>query len=95
MNCHKKVNKSYLFYLLKIIIIIKITEKKIKLLLAVNRTTKMQFFFFFRFESETHPGQVDYFDFCNMVEEAFVTLGLEKTPSTYPREFLATYEIAK
>lgn len=35
---------------------------------------------------------MNYGRFCDAVEEAFVTLGLEHTPSAYPKEHLTTYE---
>jgi len=47
---------------------------------------------YFRFESKTHPGQVDYHRFCNIIEEAFVTLGLDKNTYLDPYEYLTSYE---
>lgn len=35
---------------------------------------------------------MEYRRFCDMVEEAFVTLGLEQNPSVNPKEYLTTYE---
>lgn len=46
----------------------------------------------FRLESKTQPDHVEYRRFCDMVEEAFVTLDLEQNPSVNPKEYLITYE---
>ncbi|XP_026811180.1 uncharacterized protein LOC113552511 [Rhopalosiphum maidis] len=44
------------------------------------------------FESKTHSGQVDYHRFCNIVEEAFTTLGLDQNTFLDPNEYLTSYE---
>ncbi|XP_050430635.1 uncharacterized protein LOC126839375 [Adelges cooleyi] len=44
------------------------------------------------FSSKENPGYVDYRRFCNIIEEAFTTLGLEQNPSANPKEYLITYE---
>jgi len=47
---------------------------------------------YFRFESKTHPGQVEYNRFCNMVEEAFLTLCLHQNTYLDPNEYITSYE---
>lgn len=47
---------------------------------------------YFRFELKTHPGQVEYHRFCNLIEGAFVTLGLDKNTYLDPNEYLTSYE---
>ncbi|KAF0771870.1 Uncharacterized protein FWK35_00017893 [Aphis craccivora] len=44
------------------------------------------------FESKTHPGQVEYHRFCNLIEGAFVTLGLDQNTYLDPNEYLTSYE---
>ncbi|XP_050532651.1 uncharacterized protein LOC126900763 [Daktulosphaira vitifoliae] len=45
-----------------------------------------------KFSSKNYPGYIKYRQFCNIIEEAFTTLRLDKNPTVSPKEYLITYE---